>query len=69
MIRRTINPRRLNEKLLINNIKPPIIGMIPTRKSGIKSYQEIFFSKNLLGLPFFVNNGAILPLPNPQIFP
>jgi hypothetical protein len=50
-------------------IIPPTSGIILTRKSDIKSNQEIFLSINLLIFPYFVKHGAILPLPKPQIFP
>jgi len=47
-----IKPYLKNEKSYDDKIIPPIIGIIATRKSGIKSYHEIFFSTNLFEFPF-----------------
>jgi len=56
-------------KFMIKAMIPPTRGKIRTRKSGIKSFHEIFLSVNPSGVPFLKNREHSLPLPKPQILP
>ena len=57
--------RIIHEKFCIKLYIPKMIGMRPTRKSGIIWINVIFLFANCSGLPFLHNIGAIFPFPRP----
>lgn len=61
--------RIVHENSWIKLYIPKMIGMRPTKKSGIILIKVIFLFANCSGLPFLQNIGAIFPFPKPHSFP